>query len=237
MVVVPVLVLGIVQEHLTEQKRIVLRIRGFDGCFYPYCCAYGDGLDPDTKNLHGRLLIPRVGQVVGMLFERGVPEAPIACFPLPYAQPKSGSGTDLKTDYEPERLFEIDDDGDYGDILYGHYKGQRIIQRNDGKIEIQSKPDNSGNRTTITLDENGNVKIDLMSGTKIELGQTSLQKVVLETLLTNAWNAAWGNFLIWANAHVHTGGTLGGGFTGTPTVPGSTPALSGHGSATVEGQP
>jgi hypothetical protein len=153
---------------------------------YNVCAHYGDGIDHTTGNIHGRLLVPRENQVVLLLFEDDEPSKPYAVCPLPYDLTKT------KVDeHRPSKLFETDSGGTYDDIIDSHSQGQRIIKRQDGKIEIQSKVV-SGNRTTIIMDENGNVDIALNPATAMKVNAGS----GLQALIDERCQAAF-------NRHIH----------------------------------
>ena len=164
----PYLILGIFQRQLTNTGNLLCEVLGYDGNLYPVTGLYGDGIDQNTENIHGTLKIPRDGQVMGLLCEKGNLDAPYACFPMPYTP-----SHDLEYLYDMDKLFETADGGTFDDIFYSHYVGQRMLQRQDGKLELQSKVI-SDDRSTIIVHEDGKVEVTSLeqSGTpsKITMG-------------------------------------------------------------------
>ena len=158
----PWFLVGVVVKRELNAGMMKLTVRTSNDYFY-WTSFYGDGIDQNTGNVHGRILFPREGQVVGLLFEEGVMNAPYAVFPLPYSLTKEEQGK-----YSEDKLFEVASGGTYDDIIDSHAKGQRILKRGDGKLEIQSMPV-GGNRTKIVVDENGNIDILHLNGAEIKM--------------------------------------------------------------------
>lgn len=158
----PWLLVGSVTKRELNAGMMKIETRTSNDYFH-WTSFYGDGIDQNTGNVHGRILFPREGQTVGLLFEEGMMDAPYAVFPMPYSLTK-----EQQEKYTPEKLFEIESGGTYDDIIDSHYKGQRILKRADGKLEIQSMPV-GGNRTKIVVDESGNVDILHLNGAEIKM--------------------------------------------------------------------
>jgi hypothetical protein len=188
------------------------------GTEYARCSVMIRGGQKGDDSVWGSLELPAENSIVLLLFGPGSTD-PLVLHNLIFAETEG-----IQDAIKSGLLSKL---ADVEDRVTVHPSGVEVYFKKDKSIEIKQP---AGAEVIIT--PAGEIQIKQKSGEKIKVGLTPTDKVVMEGLLSTAMGA----INTWLDAHVHTGVTTGVASSGPPlTLP--SPTLSGHGSATVEGQP